>query len=64
MFKTNATAIICGETYNVRYVKGPNKDGMCTVIVPFANGDWTEKMAITKENVWLDSKEIPVVAMN
>ena len=64
MFTTNATAIILGETYSVRLIKGPNKDGLCTVEVPFVDGDYTERMAIAKENVWLDDLEVPVYAMN
>lgn len=64
MFKTNATAIICGETYNVRVITGPDKKGFYMVEVMFAEGDWTEKMGIMKENVWLDEMEVPVQAMN
>jgi len=64
MFKTNATAIICGETYNVKVIKGPDKDGMTTVDVMFAGGDWIERMGIMKENVWLDLNETPIFAMN
>lgn len=64
MFKTNATAIICGETYEVKVVTGPDVSGFYTVDVMFADGDWTERMGIMKENVWLNENEIPEYTIN
>jgi len=64
MFKTNATAIMWGETYDVTVLNGPDKGGFYAVEVMFAEGDWTGKMCIMKENVWLDEVVVPVQAMN
>ncbi len=50
-FYTNATATICGETYDVRLVSGPNIEGLCVVDVPFGNGEFVERLAVVKANI-------------
>jgi len=52
VFECNAEAIVCGETYDVRIVTGPGADDLCTVDVPFEGGEFIERLAIIKDNIF------------
>ncbi len=60
VIESNAEAIICGETYDVIVLSGPNEDGLCKIEVLFDNGNFTETMAISRDNIFprIERKEI------
>lgn len=51
-FETDAEAVICGELFDVKVISGPNIHDLVTVDVPFENGCFVERVAVTKENVF------------
>ena len=52
VFECDAEAVICGEVYDVSLVKGPDSDDMCLVDVPQGNGDFFERIAVVKDNIY------------
>jgi len=52
VFTCDAEAIICGDTYDVRVVEGPDSDDLCVVDVPFCDGSFIERLAVMKDNVF------------
>jgi len=52
VFECNAEAIICGESYDVKIVSGPDEEGICLVDVPFEDGEFVERIGILKSNIF------------
>lgn len=53
MKKPNAEAIICGETYDVQILEGPNVEGLCAVDVFFDyDDDFVERLAVHHSNIF------------
>jgi len=51
VFECNAEAIVCGETYDVKIVTGPDDDNLCKVDIPFAS-DFVERVAVLRSNIF------------
>lgn len=50
--KYRAEAIICGESYDVNLISGPDENDMCLVDVLFEEGDFVERIGVYKKNVF------------
>jgi len=63
VFECDAEAIICGETYDVKVVSSPDEDDLCTVDIPFEGGEFVERMAIIKSNIYPRSEKAVALLM-
>lgn len=58
-FECNAEAIICGESYEVRVVEGPDEEDMLKVDVPFWDAGFVESLWIPAGNVFPKGSGLP-----
>lgn len=50
--KNSAEAIICGESYDVNLIEGPDGNDMCLVDVLFDDGNYAERLGVYRKNVY------------
>ena len=63
VFECDAEAIICGETHDVKIVSGPKGDDLCTVDIPFEGGEFVERLAVVKGNIYPRSESAITLLM-
>lgn len=62
VFECDAEAIICGESYDVKVICGPNNSGLCVIDVLFSHG-FTERIAVNRKNLFPRKKSAAITLM-